>query len=399
MALAGLWPAAEGEVRLRGIPFAPGAAASRREVAVVFQDPSSQLLQPTVRDELAFAARNLDQPGERIDRAIARLALELGLSGDLDRDPRALSAGRQQLVLLAAALVPQPALLIADEPGAHLDPDARARVLAVVRDRVRAGLAVVWVTQDQAERAAADRELVLGPPEPRPQAPGPGVPNRNGAPTLLEVRVGPPPPDGPAVRLAGLSDLTIPVRGVLAVVGPNGSGKSVLLGAIAGLLETDQVRIRWRRSMERPPIIATQYPEMQIFEERVGAEIEHAAVQRGRARPEVQRTLLQCLEGMVTDPAGFLGRRCWTLSSGEKRLVGILGALLAPAPLVLLDEPTAGLDTRLRAAVGRLVAARSNEVPVVVATQDREWAESLGAAVHGSPASTCNTPSHRQKTD
>ena len=387
MALAGLWPAASGEVRLCGAPLASGDPAQRRRIAVVFQDPTSQLLQDSVRDELAFAARNLDLPETRTARAAGRVALELGLSGELERDPRALSAGRQQLVLLGAALVAAPALLIADEPGAHLDQEARARALAAVRARVSEGLGVVWVTQDDAERAAADREQVLGVATPRGGRPAAAARPGAGpaAAPVAEVHIGAAPSTGPAVRIPGLTGLAVPGRGIVAVTGPNGSGKTVLISAIAGLPGTGQIRVAWRRPPALPPILATQYPEMQIFEELVGAEIEHAAVSRGRTRAEVQHTLRQRLEGVVDDPAGFLRRRCWTLSAGEKRLVGILGALLAPAPLVLLDEPTAGLDARLRSAVARMVEARAGEGPVVVATQDLEWAASLGAVFAGVP--------------
>lgn len=395
MALAGLWPAVSGEVRLCGAPLRPGDTAPRRDVAVVFQDPASQLLQSTVRDELEFAARNLDHPGDRIERELVRVAGELGLRSELEHDPRTLSAGRQQLVLLGAALVAAPVLLVADEPGAHLDREARARMLAAVRARVAAGLAVLWVTQDGTERAAADRCLTLGP---APEPPSPGLPA--GGPAahaehVAEVHIGAPSETGPAVRIPGLSRLRIPERGIVAVTGPNGSGKTVLISAMAGLIATDQVRVDWRRPPALPPIIATQYPEMQIFEEIVEAEIAHAAVSRGRPRPEVQCALLQRLEGAVDDTAAFVRRRCWTLSAGEKRLIGLLGALLAPAPLVLLDEPTAGLDKRLRTVAGEWVAARAMEGPVVVATQDIEWATGLGAVAQGAFRSAAITPSHR----
>ncbi len=401
MALAGLWPAAAGEVRLSGVPFLPGNDTLRRRVAVIFQDPSSQLLQPTVRDEIAFAARNLDRPPAGIERDVHRLSLELGLAAELGRDPRALSAGRRQLVLLAGALAAAPELLVADEPGAHLDADARALALAAVRQRVREGLAVVWVTQDEAERRAADREIrigaaprVLAPPTARPADTG-----STGAPAAVEGWVGDPPAEGPAVRIPGLTEFVLPATGLRAVLGPNGSGKTVLLSAIAGLMELRQVRIRRHPAPGPRAIMAAQYPEMQIFEERAGDEILHAAVRRGVAGPDAQTTVRQWLEDVVDDPDGFLERRCWTLSAGEKRLVGVLGALLAPASIVLLDEPTAGLDGALRASVGERVARRASVSPVLVATQDQAWIEALGGAVLGAPRGVANTASRRKKTD
>jgi len=398
MALAGLWPLSEGTVRLRGASLDPADATPRREVAVVFQDPSSQLLQPTVRDELAFAARNLGRSPERIERLVAGTSRELGLTADLERDPRTLSAGRQQLVLLGAALVAEPALLVADEPGAHLDPGSRDLVLAAVRSRVGAGLSVVWVTQDEEERAAADREHVIGglvAPEADPVSPP--APGRD--PILLDVRIGAPPESGPVVRIPGLTFFQVPARGSVAVLGPNGSGKTVLLSTLAGLIRSPQITVEWQGPAGPRPIIATQYPEMQIFEERVEDELLHAALRRGMPRDAARMTISQWLGRFLGDPAGFLERRCWALSAGEKRLVGILGALLAPASLVLLDEPTAGLDANLRAEIGRLVRERAAGRPVLVATQDRDWARGLGAVLQGSNAPARNTASRRQKTD
>lgn len=166
LGLAGLWPA-RGTLELEGRPFGP-SGRERRRVGVVLQDPSSQILQPSVADEIALAPRNLGAPEGRWRAAAAALSGALDLDQDLDRDPSTLSAGRQQLTLLAAALAAEPAILFADEPTAHLDRRSRDRVRNLVAERVAAGLAVVWVTQESEERQAAHRvlnvgELVQGP--------------------------------------------------------------------------------------------------------------------------------------------------------------------------------------------------------------------------------------------
>jgi ABC-type multidrug transport system ATPase subunit len=75
----------------------------------------------------------------------------------------------------------------------------------------------------------------------------------------------------------------------------------------------------------------------------------------------------------------MLARRTWTLSTGEKRLVEVIGALIAPASLVLLDEPTAGLDPERREALAGLVALRAGIDPVLIASQDLEWVGMAGA--------------------
>ena len=93
---------ARASLLFEGRPFGPGAPGERRaRLAVILQDPSSQLLQPTVREELAFSALNLGHPPDGVASEVTRWSDRLGLAGDLERDPQQLSAGRQQLVLLA----------------------------------------------------------------------------------------------------------------------------------------------------------------------------------------------------------------------------------------------------------------------------------------------------------
>jgi tungstate transport system ATP-binding protein len=168
-------------------------------------------------------------------------------------------------------------------------------------------------------------------------------------------------------------------RGVTALLGPNGAGKSVLLVAAAGLEEIAQVRVHWAALPARPPIMALQYPELQVFEERVADEVVFAAVARGLDRPVALAAAAHHLQSMGFDPERLLARRTWTLSTGEKRLVEVIGALIAPSSLVLLDEPTAGLDAGRRAALARLVERRAGSDPVLVASQDIDWVGRAGA--------------------
>jgi energy-coupling factor transporter ATP-binding protein EcfA2 len=170
-------------------------------------------------------------------------------------------------------------------------------------------------------------------------------------------------------------------------VGPNGAGKSVLLAALAGLERPPGVEIAWRTVTGAPATIALQYPEQQVFEERVEDELLYAACQRGLPRAVARERAAAALD-VLGVPLAMLGRRTWDLSTGEKRLVEVVAALIAPAGRVLLDEPTAGLDPARRAALARLVARRAFEsagpgasTPIVVATQDRGWAASLGARI------------------
>jgi energy-coupling factor transporter ATP-binding protein EcfA2 len=382
LALAGLAPARSGRLLLGGEPFGPEVPRERRaRMAVVLQDPSSQLLQPTVRDELAFTARNLGMDEDETAPRVTRWAGRLGLEAELDRDPQTLSAGRQQLVLLAAALVPEPALLLADEPAAHLDRAARSLVLAVIRDRVREGLAVLWVTQDEAERAAADRLLHLGNATRPGLMPQPTTPSAAAGETLLSIHVAVDPGgEGPRVSTPRPLAFDLPARGVVTLEGRNGVGKSVVLAAAAGLLRVDQVRVDAIRPLRPPPMLASQYPELEIFEELAADEVVYAATARGIPRAQALRGAGALLERLRMGGERFLERRVWDLSGGEKRIASLVGALIAPAALLALDEPTAGLDDVRRETLAALVGEVARERSVLVASQDGPWLGSLGGA-------------------
>jgi len=384
-ALAGLWPASAGTLTLNGGWFGPGQReAAGVVIAAILQDPSSQILQPTVAEELGFAARNLGLPDETIGREIARRARELDLEAELSRDPSTLSAGRQQLVLLAAALVTGPHLLLADEPTAHLDAQGRARTRGLIAREIERGMAVVWATQDPEEIRAASRTIPVGRAgEPagveaaRPEGDEPDA--IDPASALLRIRIAlPPPGEGPRVGVGSALEIPIGSTGVTAWVGPNGAGKSVLLYSVAGLDPVDQVSVDWRTPPEVPPIMALQYPELQVFEDVVADELTFAATARGMGRTEALAGAANLLRELGFDPEAMLSRRTWTLSTGEKRLIEVIGALIAPAGLVLLDEPTAGLDPGRRRVLAALVARRAARGPVLVASQDAAWLSWVG---------------------
>jgi energy-coupling factor transporter ATP-binding protein EcfA2 len=175
--------------------------------------------------------------------------------------------------------------------------------------------------------------------------------------------------------------IDIRTPGVTALVGANGVGKSVVLGAIAGIEACSQLKVEWERDPTPPPIVALQYPELQIFEEVVADELVFASVSRGRPRAAALEAVRDDLTALGWDAELMLARRTWSLSTGEKRLIEVVGALAAPSCLVLLDEPTAGLDRARRVALAERVRRRAERVPIVIATQDREWITDLGARV------------------
>jgi energy-coupling factor transport system ATP-binding protein len=379
LGLAGLWPA-HGTLELHGRGFGPQSGRElRSRVGVVLQDPSSQMLQSSVRDELAFGPLNAGLDEGASAARVERWARCLGLESDLDRDPATLSAGRQQLVALGAALAAEPELLLADEPTAHLDPVARARVLEVIRSRVAEGLAVVWVTQLEEEAGAARRRIEIGAPAALEGTEGPPV--RSDVP-LLRIGIEPPAAgEGPMIQVDRPTEVVVWDRGVTALTGRNGVGKSVLLWAVSGLGAVGQVSLEWLADPVPPPIAALQFPELQIFEEHPADELVYAAVSRGLDRQTALDRGRDFMDRLGMPLEGMSSRRTWSLAAGEKRILEVVAALIAPSCLLVLDEPTAGLDPPRRAALAALVRKVSEDRPVLVATQDRAWAEDVAASV------------------
>ena len=134
-----------------------------RGVSLVAQTP---VLYPTLtaRENLRFSLRFQPVPAAEADRRVTEVAAALGLAELLGRMPHQLSGGQQQRVALGRALVRRPAVLLLDEPLAHLDVPLRAAVReAVLGVRKTVGMTALWVTHDPAEAAAVgDRVIEMG---------------------------------------------------------------------------------------------------------------------------------------------------------------------------------------------------------------------------------------------
>ncbi|GGM14187.1 energy-coupling factor ABC transporter ATP-binding protein [Promicromonospora citrea] len=142
----GLIHAASGTVRVLGLDPARDAARLRRRVALVFSNPDTQIVMPTVAEDVAFSLRADKLPRDQKARRVAEALREFGLTDVADRASHDLSGGQKQLLALCGAFVRRPDLVIADEPTAYLDArnarrvadhlfaDGRHRLLLVTHD-------------------------------------------------------------------------------------------------------------------------------------------------------------------------------------------------------------------------------------------------------------------------
>ncbi|MGA7870873.1 MAG: energy-coupling factor transporter ATPase [Candidatus Binatus sp.] len=136
-------------------------AEMAREVAYVFQNPDHQIFAATVEEEVAFGPRNFGLPDDEIRRRCDEALEAVGLQNERQSDPFLLSKGERQRLAVASVLVLRPRMLILDEPTTGLDHREQLRMMALVRDLNRAGIAIVIITHTPWLVAEYARRVVL----------------------------------------------------------------------------------------------------------------------------------------------------------------------------------------------------------------------------------------------
>ncbi len=336
-----------------------------RTVATVFQEPEDQVVLTRVLAEVSFGLENLGTaPLEIVPRALVALAA-VGAEHLAERPVAELSGGELQRVCLASALALEPELLLLDEPSSQLDRDAAEALFEYARAH---GCAVVVAEQrPELPLAFADRIVFLRdgriadevpPAWTEPATPASGRPLDGDEVVRLDA-VSYAYPGGPPVLVEETLSLR---RGeVVSLVGPNGIGKTTLAKVAAGLLVPGAGRVvRFGRATYLP-----QDPGRYLVEETVLGEVALAAGET-RARRVLARL----------DLAEFAERHPRDLSSGERERVAIATVLAVEPDLLVLDEPTRGVDPERKRELAALLRAEAPARATLVVTHDRAFATS-----------------------
>jgi energy-coupling factor transport system ATP-binding protein len=404
-------------------------------VGFVFQDPEAQSVARIVEDDIAFG---LEQRG--VERSLMRKRVEevldlLGIAGLRRRDVTTLSGGERQRVAIASVLVLQPDMLVLDEPTSQLDPWGADEVFtALHRLNDDLGLTVV-LAEHRLERVAmyADRLRIMGPGKaPFDASPSEGMrllPEADQPPltrlastarwpgdplTIKAARrflpasrhtVAPvhpvQAPGAPVARMDGatisrgnatiLHDISLRIsnRQITAIMGRNGSGKSTLLRAMLGLIPLQSGRIdvlgRDVRLLQPSDLAGLagylpQDPSALLFAERLRDELAFSLKHRPASIEWAAREPNDLLRDL--DLLGLEERHPRDLSVGERERAALAAVLVSAPKLLLLDEPTRGMDGARKQALMRILAAeRDHGVAVVMATHDvelvAEWADRI----------------------
>jgi energy-coupling factor transport system ATP-binding protein len=409
-------------------------------VGVVGQDPLSGFVTDTVEEELAYSMEQLAVPPDVMRKRVEETLDLLGIAELRDRPLHQLSGGQQQRVAIGSVLTAHPRILVLDEPTSALDPTAAEEVLAAITRLVHDLGVTVLLAEHRLERVVqyadrivevrADGTVSDGPPasmlatttvappvielgrlarwDPLPLSvrdarrhagalqarlsgrPSPLPRHRSAAPARAEgslvlsarnvvVRY------GPVVAVRGV-DLDLASGQVTAVMGRNGSGKSSLLWALqgSGPRQAGTVTVNGTDPASLPPAKARQLvglvpqtPADLLYLDTVAQELAQADREAGGDATLTVRELLDRLALGIDDNI-----HPRDLSEGQ-RLALVLAIQLSAAPLILLlDEPTRGLDYHAKRSLAGIVDLLAGEGrSVVIATHDVEFVASAADRV------------------
>jgi energy-coupling factor transporter ATP-binding protein EcfA2 len=401
--------------------FGPRVLSSA--VGFVFQDPEAQRVAAVVEDELAFGMEQLGVPPLTMRKRIEEVLDLLGIADLRHRDLDTLSGGERQRVAVAAALTLQPRVLVLDEPTSQLDPSGAEDVItALTRLNQDLGLTIV-TAEHRLERVigAADRMRALTPggfvdgtprevllrldhemlppvvrlgralewvplpmsvkdgralvrlSETRPASPPPQPGPPGGSPVVSLSKI-----DAAYGRRRVLRDLSLEVRPgeIVALMGRNGSGKTTLLRTIMGFHRPERGRVTVAGAdvtdadtseIARHVGYLPQRPGVILFNDTLRAELAFTARHhRGRGRDAEE--LLHHL-----DLTHLAERNPRDLSTGEQERAALAAVLVSDPDLLMLDEPTRGMDYRRKRALSDYLRRRRDEGgATILATHDVE---------------------------
>lgn len=367
----------------------------RKKVAMVFQNPDNQIVSSIVEDDVAFGPENLGVDPEEIRKRVDEALKRVDMYDCREKGAHMLSGGQKQRIAIAGAVAMRPECIVFDEPTAMLDPKGRQQVMEIIRDLNKSGITTIMITHFMEEAEQADRIIVMyngtvlndaapsriftnteliskaGLELPiEQQLLGRTLMHINKKVVKRQSRIGKtlavdcknlryvynPGMPGETVALDDIN-LSINTGVICGIVGHTGSGKSTLLQHLNGLLKPTDGVITVNGScitdgstkmadIRKKVGLVFQYPEYQLFEESVAKDVAFGPKNLGISGEELDKRVRDSIKLVGLDYDKVADASPFELSGGMKRRVAIAGVIAMNPDVLILDEPTAGLDPR-----------------------------------------------------
>lgn len=415
------------------------AETAAGEIGIVFQNPDAQIVMDTVWHELAFSMENLGYSPSVMRSRLAEIAGLFGLEPLLYKSVHELSGGQKQLLNLASVLLLQPKLLLLDEPTSQLDPVAAREFIQTLHRLNEEMSMTIIISEHRLEEVLplADRVLLLqdgvlqAQGSPRQFVRGAGndlrlsrhayLPTASrlflnlapGAASMpletipLTVREGkrwleslgavqryegtdkePPKLQVSGTPLLGCREVTFRYQKdgpevlkkltlslyqgeLLAVMGGNGAGKSTLLHVLSGLAKPQRGKVELAKGVTTG--FLAQNPLLYFSYDTAADELRHMAEIAGLTPEEEKRETDRLLE--VFQLHSVLASHPHDLSGGQQQKLALAMVMLLKPGILLLDEPTKGLDPVAKERFAALLDHLLGQgMSIIMVTHDVEFA-------------------------
>ncbi len=355
------------------------------DVGMMFQDPENQTIMSVAENEVAFALENKCLKPEAIRERISEVSEKLGIKHLLARNTAELSGGERQKIVLASVLALKPEVLVLDEPTSQLDPAARRDFVAAVADlNKKHGLTVVLVEHNISEVIEyadwvfdIDSQKRINPKDIKCANPYSGIKFKKtkSIQPVVDVRALEKSYGG-TKALSGV-DLSIMRGEFVALTGPNGCGKTTLVKHLNGLLKPDSGSVEVfgmdvsktpREALTRRVAYLPQNPSDCFFADTVEEELRMTLKNFGVER----EPHLILSEFSLSEHSGKYPR---DISVGQRQRLALACVTCHSPELIILDEPTRGIDEASRIALTHLIwRLHERGSTIVLITQDLDLA-------------------------
>lgn len=401
---------------------------ARKSIGTLFQNPEDQIITTISEDDIAFGLENLCVKQSNMNEMILNALESVRMENHRYDDPSDMSGGQQQKIALASTIVTKPKLLIFDEPTSMLDYKSLQYVNSLFDDLQKRGFTIVHITHKFDECVYADRILLVNKGQIRDISSNELKEYYKNAIDTEYAKKCENQPDKEketdteknqdllqnqtndetfAIEVSNLNvsyskrakhvinnySLKVKHGEIVAITGENGSGKSTLAKTICGLLKYDSGTVLIQgiplnakenktntKKLRQTIGYVMQCPEQQLFAQTVFEDVSYGPKNFGLEGEKLNNKVNETLKMLHIEHLAQFSP--FELSGGQQRLVAIAGVLAYNPKILVLDEPSAGLDfesaMRLRKILEDL---HKKGITIVLITHDMNEAKALKARI------------------